>query len=52
MPNITGSPAVVNLLTNGLKDVVHATFAVEPDPMKAADLIIHHIEEKRKALGI
>lgn len=52
MPNISGSPAVVDLLTNGLEDVVHARFAVEPDPVKAADLIIAHIEEKRKALGI
>ncbi|RQD78955.1 MAG: anaerobic carbon-monoxide dehydrogenase catalytic subunit [Methanocalculus sp. MSAO_Arc1] len=52
MPNITGSQAVVDLLTTGLHDVVHASFAVEPDPVKAAELIIDHIEEKRKALGI
>jgi carbon-monoxide dehydrogenase catalytic subunit len=36
MPPITGSMNVVNLLTSGLKDVVGATFAVEPDPEKAA----------------
>ena len=52
MPNISGSPAVVDLLTNGLEGVVNAKFAVEPDPVKAAELIINHIEEKRKALGI
>lgn len=52
MPNISGSPAVVDLLTNGLESVVNAKFAVEPDPVKAAELIINHIEEKRKALGI
>ena len=52
MPNISGSPAVVDLLTNGLDDIVKAKFAVEPDPVQAADLIIAHIEGKRKALGI
>ena len=52
MPPVTGSANVVGLLTEGLKDVVGATFAVEPDPEKAAVLIRRHIEEKRKALGI
>jgi len=52
MPPITGSANVVNLLTEGLNDVVGATFAVEPDPEKAAVLIRRHIEQKRKALGI
>ena len=52
MPPITGSMNVVNLLTAGLKDLVGATFAVEPDPVKAADFIINHIETKRKALGL
>ncbi len=52
MPPITGSMNVVNLLTSGLKDVVGATFAVEPDPEKAAVFLTRHIEEKRKALGL
>lgn len=52
MPPITGSINVVKLLTEGLKDVVGATFAVEPDPEKAALLIRRHIEGKRKALGL
>jgi anaerobic carbon-monoxide dehydrogenase catalytic subunit len=52
MPHITGSPAVVSLLTEGLKGVVNASFAVEPDPVKAADLIAGHIERKRTELGI
>jgi len=52
MPKITGSPAVVSLLTEGLKGAVHASFAVEPDPLKAADLIAAHIERKRTELGI
>ncbi len=52
MPPITGSMNVVSLLTQGLKDVVGATFAVEPDPEKAAIFLIQHIEDKRKALGL
>ena len=51
-PKIFGSPNVVDLLTNKLDGVVHATFAVEPDPVKAADLLEAVIEKKRKALGI
>jgi len=52
MPHITGSPAVVSLLTEGLKGAVNASFAVEPDPVKAADLLSGHIERKRTELGI
>jgi carbon-monoxide dehydrogenase catalytic subunit len=52
MPPITGSMNVVKLLTEGLKDVVGATFAVEPDPEKAAILMRRHIEEKRAGLGL
>jgi len=52
MPHISGSPAVVSLLTEGLKGVVNASFAVEPDPVKASVLISDHIERKRTELGI
>jgi anaerobic carbon-monoxide dehydrogenase catalytic subunit len=52
MPPITGSLNVVGLLTDGLKDVVGATFAVEPDPEKAAVFLRKTIEGKRKALGL
>ena len=52
MPPITGSINVVKLLTEGLNEVVGATFAVEPDPVKAARVIMSHIESKRKALGL
>ena len=52
MPPITGSMNIVKLLTEGLNDVVGATFAVEPDPEKAALLIRAHIEGKRKKLGL
>ena len=52
MPPITGSMNVVKLLTEGLNDVVGATFAVEPDPEKAALLMRRHIEQKRAGLGL
>jgi carbon-monoxide dehydrogenase catalytic subunit len=52
MPPITGSMNVVNLLTSGLNDVVGATFAVEPDPEKAAVFLRQTIEGKRNALGL
>ena len=52
MPPVTGSMNVVGLLTDGLKDVVGATFAVEPDPEKAALFLRQTIEDKRQALGL
>ena len=52
MPPVTGSMNVVKLLTEGLEDVVGATFAVEADPQKASRILIRHVEKKRKALGL
>ncbi|MDY7041764.1 MAG: anaerobic carbon-monoxide dehydrogenase catalytic subunit, partial [Chloroflexota bacterium] len=52
VPPVLGSPNVTKLLTEGAEGVVGATFAVEPDPEKAALLIRRRIEEKRKALGL
>jgi carbon-monoxide dehydrogenase catalytic subunit len=51
-PPVFGSPNVVKLLTEGLEGVFGATFAVEPDPNRAAVLIRRHIEKKRQGLGI
>ncbi len=52
MPHISGSPHVVSLLTEGLKGAVNASFAVEPDPVKASVLISDHVEHRRTELGI
>ena len=52
VPQVLGSEAVTGLLTAGAKDVVGAAFGVEPDPFKAAKLMIDHINAKREALGI
>ena len=51
-PPVFGSPNIVNLLTEGLQDVFGATFAVEPDPSRAAALIRRHIERKRAGLNL
>jgi len=51
-PKVFGSKNVVDLLTSGVNDVVGAAFAVEPDPVAAAELITNHIGLKRKNLGI
>lgn len=51
-PKIFGSPNVTNLLASQLTGLVNASFAVEPDPVKAAGLLEAEIERKRKALGI
>ena len=52
VPPVLGSPVVTEVLTQGANDVVGAVFAVEPDPFKAAQLMIDHIAAKRQALGI
>jgi carbon-monoxide dehydrogenase catalytic subunit len=51
-PPVFGSPNIVKLLTEGLEGVFGATFAVEPDPNRAAVLIRRHIERKRAGLGL
>jgi carbon-monoxide dehydrogenase catalytic subunit len=51
MPPITGSMNVVKLLTEGLEDVVGATFAVEPDPEKAAIFLRKTIETNARRWG-
>ena len=51
-PPVLGSKNVAELLLNGLTAHLGACFAVQPDPMKAAELMISHIEEKRRGLGL
>ncbi|NMC10901.1 MAG: anaerobic carbon-monoxide dehydrogenase catalytic subunit [Methanothrix sp.] len=52
VPPVLGSQAVAGLLTAGAKDVVGASFAVETDPFKAASLMIDHIDNQRRKLGL
>lgn len=51
-PNILGSETVTNLAVSGLEDLVGATFFIEEDPVKAAELFDERIKAKRTALGL
>ncbi|PKL59353.1 MAG: carbon-monoxide dehydrogenase catalytic subunit, partial [Methanomicrobiales archaeon HGW-Methanomicrobiales-4] len=51
-PKIFGSQNVLTLLADGLKGITNSAFAVEPDPVKAADLLEAEINRKRAALNI
>ena len=49
---VEGSDLVVELLTKTLEKHFGATWTFEPDPVKAAHLMIDHIDRKRAALGL
>jgi anaerobic carbon-monoxide dehydrogenase catalytic subunit len=51
-PNILGSRTVTELALHGLEELVGASFVVEPDPLKAAELLEARIVKKRQALGL
>ncbi|QJB57443.1 anaerobic carbon-monoxide dehydrogenase catalytic subunit [Pseudodesulfovibrio sp. zrk46] len=51
-PNILGSETVTNLAVKGLEDLVGATFFIEPDPVKTAEMFDERIKAKRKGLGL
>ncbi len=52
VPTVTGGPNLVRLLTQDLPGITGGILNVEQDPVRAADLILAHIESKRKKLGI
>jgi carbon-monoxide dehydrogenase catalytic subunit len=49
---ILGSKNVTDLVCGGLEEMVGAKFAFESDPIKAAHLMIEHMNKKRKALKL
>jgi carbon-monoxide dehydrogenase catalytic subunit len=49
---VEGSDLVTELLTKTLEKHFGATWTFEPDPVKAAHLMIDHIDRKRAALGL
>ena len=49
---VQGSRRVVELLTNDFEKSFGATWAFEPDPIRAAHLMIDHIDRKRAELGL
>ena len=48
----TGSEEVTKLLFEEFENTFKGKWGFEPDPLKAAKLMIEHIDKKRKALGI
>jgi len=48
----TGSQEVTDFLFKDFEEMYGGMWAFEPDPIKAAHLMIDHIDKKRKALGI
>jgi len=52
VPPVTGSPEVVDILTNRIEEWTGAKFFVETDPQKTVAQIIERVNEKRKKLGI
>lgn len=52
MPPISGSEAVVKILTSDLKELIGGYFFVEEDPVKTANIMEEIIVKKRKSLGI
>jgi len=49
---VLGSPEVTEYLTAGMEEDFGAKFAFEKDPIKAAHLIIDHLDRKREALKL
>jgi len=49
---IAGSKNVCDYLFEGIEKDLGGRWAIESDPVKAAEMIIQHIESKRDALGI
>jgi len=49
---VSGSEAVSDYLFNGIENDLGGKWAVQSDPVKAADLLLERIESKREALGI
>ena len=49
---VLGSPGMKQFLFEEIGELFGATWAVERDPIKAADMMMAHIESKRDKLGI
>ena len=49
---VLGAPNLTSYLTDGIEKDVGGKWAFERDPIKAAHMMIEHIESKRDALGI
>ena len=49
---VLGAPALTKFLTEELEDIVGGKFCFEGDPVKAARLMMAHMDKKRAALKL
>jgi len=49
---VQGGKQFTDFLLKGMEDKFGGKFAFEPDPVKAADLIVKHLDKKREALKL
>ena len=49
---VLGSQKVTDFITKDVEELIGGKFAFEPDPIKAAQLMIEHINNKRRALKL
>lgn len=49
---VLGGKNLTEYITNSIENTLGGKFAFEPDPVKAADLIIKHLDKKREALKL
>ncbi len=52
VPPVTGSPLVVQVLTEAAKELLGGYFIVEPEPKAAVDKMVAALKERRQGLGI
>lgn len=52
VPNVTGAPNLVKLLTEDLTQVTGGLLNVNPNAQEAADALLAHIEKNRQKLGL
>jgi carbon-monoxide dehydrogenase catalytic subunit len=49
---VVGSPKVYKFITEELEELVGGRFVFEPDPVKAAEIILEHLDRKRAELKL
>lgn len=52
LPRITGSEVVTKILTEDAEELLGGKFIGSSDPHEAVDMLVRHIEDKRKKLGL
>ena len=48
IPQIAAAPSVEEFLTKEIEKIIGGKLVIEPDPLEAAEIILKHLEKKRK----